>query len=511
MGLGKPVRSRLLALLLATGVALVAVPAQTAMAAAANPVPPSGPAAAQRALADAQALLSPSAERRVSPQTSGRDATLALRELGVHRDELTGADRTAADRLLARPGANRQRDFGSVRVHWGAGSAVTSAYVDRVGATVRRVLATYKAAGYRAPKSDGTRGGGQGKFDVYLQNLGAQGLYGYCTTDEGGVPPSRGPYDTWAYCAFDDNYSEFPAHTPLQNLHVTAAHELFHAVQFAYDYYEDAWFMEATATWAEDEVYDGVDDNVQYLVQSPLTQPGASMDHFSQTGVRQYGDWIFYRYLTERFPHAKGGLPTLVREIWRRADGARGGADDFSIQATGRVLAAHDSSLRAQFARFTAANRRPGSVYEEGRANRYPAAPLAGRATLDNRHRGTGWKGRRVDHLASATYRFARGARLNARALKVRLDLPPAARGSAAVLTVFRASGRPRTTTVPLSAHGNATKRVGFGRGVRSVEVTLVNTSTRYRCGVAPGAGFSCAGRSLDDNLRMLVRARAQR
>ena len=57
----------------------------------------------------------------------------------------------------------------------------------------------------------------------------------------------------------DNNYTEgiFRNHTPIQNLKVTLAHEFFHAVQFAYDIGEDTWLMEGTATWMEDQVYDG--------------------------------------------------------------------------------------------------------------------------------------------------------------------------------------------------------------------------------------------------------------
>src|SRR5262245_15930383 len=139
MRLGGPVPSRLSVLLLLTSAALVAVPAQAASATTANPVPRPGAAAAQQVLAEAQALFAPSLERRGLPQTSGRDATLVLRDLNLRKDALSGADRAAADRLLARPGSNRDRDFGSVRVHWTAGSEVTSAYVDRVGATVKHV------------------------------------------------------------------------------------------------------------------------------------------------------------------------------------------------------------------------------------------------------------------------------------------------------------------------------------------------------------------------------------
>ena len=35
----------------------------------------------------------------------------------------------------------------------------------------------------------------------------------------------------------------------------TAAHEIMHAIQDAFDACEDPWLKEATATWAEDKVY----------------------------------------------------------------------------------------------------------------------------------------------------------------------------------------------------------------------------------------------------------------
>ena len=56
-----------------------------------------------------------------------------------------------------------------------------------------------------------------------------------------------------------------PLNTPKENLQVTAAHEFFHSVQYSYDVREDAWIMEATAAWAEDEIYPKVNDNIQYL------------------------------------------------------------------------------------------------------------------------------------------------------------------------------------------------------------------------------------------------------
>ena len=52
---------------------------------------------------------------------------------------------------------------------------------------------------------------------------------------------------------------------------MTAAHEFFHAVQFAYNAFQDSWLLESTAAWVEDEAFDSVNDNYQYLRSSALT------------------------------------------------------------------------------------------------------------------------------------------------------------------------------------------------------------------------------------------------
>lgn len=460
-----------------------------------NPQPVASTEVAEQALDEAQAVLT---------GESNRDMTLALRELRVHRDELAGTDRVQANALLRRPGGDRQRDFATVRVHWTTGVA-TSAYVDQVGSIADHVLGVYADAGYRSPLPDGTSGG-NGLLDIYLQDLGNQGLYGYCDSDD--PPVGTGPFDAPAYCAFDNDYQEFPGHTPLENLQVTAAHELFHAVQFAYDYYEDGWFMEATATWAEDEVYDDVDDNVQYLSESPLSQPQQSMDHFS--GLRQYGDWIFFRYLTERNSESEGGLPTLVRDIWELADGAEDGPDDYSIEAVAHALSARGAGLRPTWARFAAANRRPGSTYKEGAANGYPAAELTARVGLTGSHRGSGMVTRTLDHLSAKTTRFTRAERMSARTLKLELDLPALSRGSGAVATVYHRSGRPMSVPIALDQDGDAVTRLDFGRDVSSVEVTLANAGIHYR-NCWSGTDWSCQGRAVDDGLRFRVRATAVR
>ena len=484
--------------------ALIAVMAGLTAPAVAQP-----PATAASASAPAAARALARVTDAVDGPADAQDVTLALRDLRRHRAGLAGADRRQADRLLSRPRTGRVRcsTAPAVCVHWSASGAdrATRAYAGRVLRVAGHVLGTYAAAGYRAPLPDGARGGSNA-LDIYLQDIGRQGYYGWCDSDApaGGTGSLGAP----AYCVFDNNYREFPVHTPLENLQVTAAHELFHAVQFAYDYNEDAWFMEATATWAEDEVYTDVNDNLQYLPQSPLAQPGRSMDQFLQTGFRQYGDWIFFRYLTERFPAAEGGLPTLVRSIWERAS-AGTGSSEYSMRAVREVLAAQGTPLPAVWAGFVAANRRPWLTYAEGAANRYPSARLAGGVKLTAAHRRSGPVTTTVDHLAGATLRFTRAADLAARTLRVQLTLPKAALGSGAVVTVKTTSGRPVSTPVKLAADGTATVAEPFGSDVSWVEVSLANAGTRYRCW--HGTDWSCQGRPLDDNRSFTVAVRARR
>jgi hypothetical protein len=450
---------------------------------------------------------------------SGRELTMALRDLRLNQDGLSRTDRAAARRLLNRPPtkyswvSEQVQQVGGVLLHWENGTT-TPEYRALVGNVVNNVLATYAAAGYRAPKSDGTNGGvAAGLLDIYLVDFyseGEIGLYGYCDGD--GFPPNGGPYDIAAYCAFDNDYSEYGA-DPTKILEVTAAHELFHAVQFAYDYEEDRWFLEATATWVEDELYDDVNDNWQYLSVSPLRQPWQSLDQYSNTGLRQYGEWIFFRYLTERWPARKGGLPVIIRRLMERVDGAAGGPDNYSMRAIERELKSRGTSMAKVYAAFSDANRRPHVTYEEGAA--YPTAAPSATWKLSKKRPDTRVRRTKINHLASSTARLVPGAGVVGKPWRVRIavDLPD--RRGAAVVSSYRTDGVVRTKSLRLDRRGRGSAVVRFdGRTVKYVEVTLVNTSTRYRCWQGnPDADvqFSCRGVPRDQRRTVLVRARAIR
>ena len=246
---------------------------------------------------------------------------------------------------------------------------------------------------------------------------------------------------------------------------------------------------------------------MQYLRYSPLTRPRVPMD--SSGGGFFYGTWIFFRYLTERYPASAGGMPTLVRDIWRKADGTAGAPDQYSWQAVATVLRGKKTTAAKAFTAFSEANRRPAKTYSEGAANRYPKARLADSFTLGVR--GIGQR-LLLSHLTSATYRLSPGGALRnpAYRLRIRLDMAPTFRGSSAIVTVYTTKGEVRRNVLKLRKDGGATKVVPFAKGgVRQVEVTLVNASGRYRC--FQRGDFSCQGDARDERLVQRFTARAFR
>lgn len=479
-----------------------------------------------------QALAAVADAEEISDGVQRGDLTMALREVANTRDALSGAERRRADAILARPTASAGDGTLEYRVpeatpvcsadicvHYvrttsdapslaDADSDGVPDYVQTALDVLTHVHDSYLEAGYREPKPDGTRGGNS-KIDVYLGDLGSRGIYGYCTSDD--PTPISAPYtDRWAYCALDNDFArdEFPTNTPLENLQVTVAHEYFHATQYAYDRYEDAWFLEATATWAEDEMYDGVNDNVQYLRAGPMSKPRTPMDTFG--GGYHYGTWIFFRYLTERYRAKVGPLPRLVLDMWRKADGARGKPNQYSWQAVNTVLRSKKTTAARMFSAFAVANRRPARVYSEARANRYPVAPLASRGSVSPR---SGVRRQfKPSHLSAVTTRLTPSG-LKARDWKLRLtlDLSPRYRGGMVMLTTATRGGAITTQRVGLDRQGRAVKRIPFsGTRVAWVEVTLVNASGRFRCFRSNGF-YSCYGVPKDDRVPMSFNAVAVR
>ncbi len=220
--------------------------------------------------------------------------------------------------------------------------ASTTSYAQTVASVLENVYSTeHGTLGYTAVPSDNgsvtnngdTINGGDGKFDVYLTNLGPYGLYGYVAPEASSNDGAR-PYGEYSYMVLDNDYSLSPygyADSTLP-LKVTAAHEYFHAVQFGYSAQENSEgfaFLEQSATWMEDQVYPAIHDNYFYLGEpyvdangngqydpgevysdrngsasrddGSAEYPEASLDAFDDVPTIQYGRFVWFTYMAQNY------------------------------------------------------------------------------------------------------------------------------------------------------------------------------------------------------------------
>lgn len=458
----------------------------------------------------------------------GRDATMILRDLVVRLDKLTGADRALAERVLARPSSPRALTplraevsplcSANICVHYTTVGAdapdLTDAnangepdYIDAVSATFEEVWTKeVTQMGYRAPLPD-IAGGGRpnpdARLDVYVEDLGAAGLYGYCQPE----PPAGATFfDAPGFCGVDNDFSpsQFPSGANgIAALQVTAAHEFFHAVQFAYDFAEDRWFMEGTAAWMEDEIYDSINDNYQYLGTSAITFPEVPVD-YGDEGF-QYGAFLYFRYLSELLE------PPTILEIWQRADGSAVGQDDYSTLAIENVLSMHGTNFGPVFADFAAANYIANEVYEEGQAYVETVGfPPEARVKL-SRRRPAAEGTFPLDHMSSTYAALKPGKGIsNGAKLRVKVDLPNTNTGSWATAIVLMKNGASQVRPINTNSSGSGKVKVSFSKNrVLQVGIALTNASTAFTDCYAAGSPFSCMGIPLDDGLDYYVRARA--
>ncbi len=479
----------------------------------------------QRALAILAPRLADARYASAAAHASPREATMALRDLAARIGSLSSSERRLAMRLLARPtdGA-REGPAGYVRVpkknrkrfcttrfcvHWVTRGSERPLLVDRnrngrpdyIDKTVRTMNTVWRkeigSFGYKKPRSDslsGSHHGGNpnGRIDIFIANIGNRGLYGYCTTDDPRINRNTHRQNS-AYCVFDNDFrrAEFTTGAfGLAALKVTAAHEFFHAIQFAYDTFEDQAFMEGTATWIEDEVFTGVNDNVQYL------QSGSPMDPVNNASQGpwipldaghpsvQYGTWIWYRFLSEN--HGRG----IVKQIWARAVGKA----NYGFKAIADILVVRGTSLQAMLALFGAWNASPASFYTEG--VRYPTA-----GAIAGNNNGPNTFG--MFHFSNDYVAFTPGP---GNTLDVTIDFPPGV--GAATVVSFSPAGV-TATPIPLDANGHGGPvSVGFDPlSVSKVVVVITNAGGRFVCN--QGQIFSCSGLPLDDLDGFVVTAAA--
>ncbi len=216
-------------------------------------------------------------------------------------------------------------------------------WVVAAGEDAEAAWARETALGFAAPPpddGDGAERGGDGRYDVYVCNLGAPGLGELAATVAD--PPGSG----FSYIAVDNDYAAAevaPLTTSgLDQLRLSIAHELFHALQIGEGRGRlPAWLAEATAVWMEGEVVPRDVDREIYRVA--LGGAGTEQPYWRTGGLHEYGAWWLVSEL-------EGGHPGFVRRLLTLA-AARGEDDPDGLALLARALGGR-AALESAFARF---------------------------------------------------------------------------------------------------------------------------------------------------------------
>ena len=159
--------------------------------------------------------------------------------------------------------------------------------------------------GYGIPNSDSSKGGSEA-VDCYIEELSVEQYYGYTIPDNNGLSGMSS-----AYLVIDNNYTDAVYQTTdYDGLRITTAHEYFHVVQFAYYGGNDAmWWMEQTAVWFENYVWDDINDYLNFT-RFLFKNRDLPIDTFNNTF--EYGAALFAFHIAEKY-----GNDTL-RSIWNK-------------------------------------------------------------------------------------------------------------------------------------------------------------------------------------------------
>ena len=331
----------------------------------------------------------------VAPQSApadavpGADASVALHDLAMVAPELGAADRQRANALFARP-TDGNND--PVRDGYPAGAQIASASSqnfcvfwvnepgfpdtpdltdangsadgDGVPDFVENLLGIAEfshsvevapgAMGWKdaKPDKDGCGNDPSARSDIYLKQLGKDGLFGYQTVD-----PGQGrKRSMYGYMVLDDDFAtaEFGYDDPMIPAAVTFAHEYNHLLQSAYDIFQDSWVFESTATWSEEKVYPDINDYLGYVAAfarfpgEPVTEifPSDQKQSLKIYGAATWNHWL---------DGGGGGFgQDTIRRVWE-VSGSTNPAD-FGLAAYDKAIDdAGGKSFSREWAAFAAA------------------------------------------------------------------------------------------------------------------------------------------------------------
>jgi len=198
------------------------------------------------------------------------------------------------------------------------------------------------------------------EYDIFLRDWPRDDNYGV-TYPENEIQQTNRPYDYSSYIVIDNDFAEEIYYTRGPDaLHVTIAHEFFHAVQLGYNWHEsnglpgvstaagDRYFLEWCSVWMEERAYPAVDDYFQYLplfFYSPEESLWSNYYHYSLG--------MFIRYITDLYGEQ------ILAQIWEKIK------DDFAFTALDETLAQYGTGTAALWNEFVRRSYFTGSRYDE--------------------------------------------------------------------------------------------------------------------------------------------------
>ena len=237
------------------------------------------------------------------------------------------------------------------------GSGLTAAtYLTSLEASWSKQITSF---GWAAPPAIASPAPIGTKYPVRTESF-TSGLYGFVSTvgtgagfvgDNPNTAWSDG--DAYASCmVLNADFGPFPG-TPQQALDATTAHELNHSIQYGYGVIgtsndPDEALFEAGATWMEDEVFDGADDNYAYL----WPDFGDSLGDYDAS---PYPMWLMLRGLLERFgTGVAGGGEQVMQDFWELTSRNVGNnlstlAQAIAVRGVTLADAYHDFAIGAGF------------------------------------------------------------------------------------------------------------------------------------------------------------------
>lgn len=238
----------------------------------------------------------------------GKDATPSMVQMAKEWDSLSPSTKSEILELRAKGFGELKetRETAHFALHFATqGSSAVPAqdadrngtpdFVDAAAASLEHVWQTEVVAlGYPAPKGTPAQ-----KFHVYFRDMA---YYGYAmptnVEQTAAAPVASGTAS--AYIVIENDFYGFPPNdvdvtgreaVRRGALQVTLAHEFMHAVQFNLNVYQSGWLMESHATWAEDVVYDAVND-WRWYVQSFLRTPDYPLFNRYVYGAAFFQHWL---------------------------------------------------------------------------------------------------------------------------------------------------------------------------------------------------------------------------